>query len=276
VKLSVGAAAFQDDAGNDSTAGAEVSTIHDGSAPTVTIGNLIATGNGTWTSAITLSEAAGSGTAFELADLALTNATATLTGSGTSFTATLTPLADGYVQLSVQPGAFKDAAGNDNAPTQTASIIVDITPPVIAPLADVLRDTDLGKATASVDVTGMGTAFDSSLPPIAGKMLHAIGVSVAVEYYVGKNKLNGPYDFPLGETMVYMSAVDDAGNRAESVSFKVIVSDKEAPTLVTPQDQSIATAPGRQQRLLMSPHLGRFPMILTARLRSRLHWAERS
>ena len=106
--------------------------IVDGTAPTVSLGALTATGNGSYTSAITLSEAAGNGTVFDQSDLALTNATGSLSGSGTSFTATLTPSSDGLVGLAVTAAAFQDAAGNDSTAAAQVSVTHDATSPTVA------------------------------------------------------------------------------------------------------------------------------------------------
>ncbi|MBO3762582.1 Ig-like domain-containing protein, partial [Ciceribacter sp. L1K22] len=73
-----------------------------------------------YTATITLSEAS---TDFAVGDLTLVNATATLTGSGTTYTVTLTPVADGTVSVTVPAGAFTDGAGNPNTASNTASAI---------------------------------------------------------------------------------------------------------------------------------------------------------
>jgi hypothetical protein len=71
-------------------------------------------GDGSYRSTITLSEPAGNGTVFDRSDLSLTNASATLTGSGTSYRAVLTPASSGKIKLSVAAARFTEAAGNDN------------------------------------------------------------------------------------------------------------------------------------------------------------------
>lgn len=100
--------------------------------PTVTLGALTPVGDGTYRSAITLSEPAGNGTAFELADLTLTNATATLNGAGTAFTAILTPRADGVLRLAVAAGAFQDAGGNANTAGPEVALAHDGSRPSVA------------------------------------------------------------------------------------------------------------------------------------------------
>lgn len=125
-------------------------------APTVTLGALNASANGTYTSAITLSDAAGSGTVFDASDLVLTNATATLSGSGTSFTATLTPQANGLITLEVPAAAFQDAFANDNtAATQVSATHVSPT----APTAPAISNTASDSTKPSVEIRGLPESF---------------------------------------------------------------------------------------------------------------------
>jgi hypothetical protein len=95
----------------------------DGTAPTVTLGALQLEADKTYKSAISLSVAAGNCTAFDLADLTVANGTVALSGSGTGFTATVTPDRPGVSpSLSVAEGAFTDAAGNPSAASNVVTI----------------------------------------------------------------------------------------------------------------------------------------------------------
>ncbi|MDF1872516.1 Ig-like domain-containing protein, partial [Vannielia sp.] len=101
----------------------------DDTAPTISIAALSGPTNGTYTATITLSE---DSPGFDVTDLTLNNATATLTGSGSSYTATLTPTADGTVSLAVAAGTFTDAAGNSNRASNTVSAVVDASAPTVS------------------------------------------------------------------------------------------------------------------------------------------------
>src|SRR5690606_29945185 len=116
-----------DSAGNESSS-ARLSFVGDDTPPTITIGALSGPTSGTYTAAIVLSEASSD---FAAGDLTLTNASATLSGSGTSYTATLTPDADGEVKLSVAVGTFTDAAGNANIASNEVSATHDGTAPTV-------------------------------------------------------------------------------------------------------------------------------------------------
>jgi|GEM_PF-5859986 len=86
--------------------------------PTIVLGALNLQANGTYTSDITLSEVS---TDFTAADLTSTHASATLTGSGTTFVATLTPSTAAQVSLFVAAATFTDAADNDNIASNTVT-----------------------------------------------------------------------------------------------------------------------------------------------------------
>ncbi len=114
--------------------------VPDTTPPTITIGPLTPAGTGTYTAAITLSEAAGPGSAFEASDLVVSNGTATLSGSGTSFTATITPAPNARsVALAVPANAFQDAAGNASLAANAGSL-------AITPVAEKETAEAIGKA----------------------------------------------------------------------------------------------------------------------------------
>ncbi|MBU2886211.1 hypothetical protein KO507_10595 [Gilvimarinus agarilyticus] len=183
VTLSVAANTFNDAAGNDNTASNQVSMTYDGTPPSISIGAFTGPANGNQTALITLSE---NSTDFTLADLSLTNATATLSGSGSSYTAVLTPLSDGLVTLSVAANTFNDAAGNDNTTSNQVSMTYDGTPPSISigaftgpingdqtaviTLSELSTDfevSDLTVTNAAVNLTGAGASYTAVLTPLA-------------------------------------------------------------------------------------------------------------
>ncbi len=95
--------------------------------PTITIAPFTGAVNGPQTAQITLSDPS---TDFDLSDLTLTNATATLTGSGTDYEAVLTPQADGRVALQVAVGRFSNAAGTFNTvASNEVESLIDLTRP---------------------------------------------------------------------------------------------------------------------------------------------------
>jgi hypothetical protein len=138
----------------------EVTTTYDATAPTVSITDFTGALNGPQTAVITLSE---DSTDFVLADLTLTNATATLTGSGTSYTAILTPVADGPVALSVGVGMFSDAAGNTNTvASNEVTTTYDATAPTVSISATTTSLTGAGSFDVTVVFSEAVMGFDAS------------------------------------------------------------------------------------------------------------------
>ncbi|MBO3762579.1 Ig-like domain-containing protein, partial [Ciceribacter sp. L1K22] len=183
VSVTVPAGGFTDGAGNANTASNTASAIYDATAPTVTISALSGPTSGKYTATITLSEAS---TDFVVGDLTLVNATATMTGSGTTYTVTLTPVADGTVSVTVPAGAFTDGAGNPNTASNTASAIYDATAPTVTisalsgptsgkytatiSLSEASTDFTIGDLTlvnATASMIGSGTAYTVTLTPVA-------------------------------------------------------------------------------------------------------------
>ena len=127
------------------------------------------------------------------------------------------------------------AAGNYRYVTDYSTVSVretDTTAPVLTPPADLSVSTETGLATATRDVTTLGSGIDN------------FDSYVQILYKIGGTTLTGDHIFPLGETTVTMDATDSSGNAATQVSFTVRVSDAEAPVITAPANQSAKTALG--------------------------------
>ncbi len=85
----------------------------------------------------------------------MVNADATLTGSGTTYTVTLTPRGEGKVSVFVMPNGFSGVAGKRNTvASNTVSAIFDITTPEITPPDYLVVGRNAGKTTRRFNVTG--------------------------------------------------------------------------------------------------------------------------
>lgn len=134
-----------DTAGNVSTAASNIARIsRNASAPTIDIGAFTGPINGEQEAQITLSH---DSTDFTLSDLNLTNATATLTGSGANYSAVLTGLSDGDIKLSVDAGAFSDGTSRFNLASNEVISTYDATLPLVV------------LSTTTSEITGAST-FD--------------------------------------------------------------------------------------------------------------------
>tara|TARA_R110002073_G_scaffold34954_1_gene102885 strand:+ start:5111 stop:14044 length:8934 start_codon:yes stop_codon:yes gene_type:complete len=155
VTVDVAAAAAQDSAGNDNTAATQFSITNDGTAPTVVLSTASADPvSGAFTLDVVFSESV---TGFALGDLTVGNGAASaFAGSGTTYSATITPAADGAVTVDVAAAAAQDSAGNDNTAATQFSITRDGTAPslVIAGPAGTQTGAFTASFTFSESVTG--------------------------------------------------------------------------------------------------------------------------
>jgi hypothetical protein len=258
VTLDVAAAAFTDAVGNDNTAATQVSTLFDNVAPTITLGALTDMGSGTYTSAITLSEAS---TDFELADLTLVNSTATLSGSGTDYTVTLTPAGDGLVSVTVAASSFSDSAGNQNAvASNTVSATFDGTAPnliitgvpasVSGPFtatftfSEVVVGFEFGDITVSnatpSSFAGSGAVYTAVITPLlAGTVIVDVNAAVAQDLAGNNNeaaRVTGEYE-PIQPTVV-LSGLPETFVGQETVA--VVISFSEPVSGFSAADISVS------------------------------------
>lgn len=162
--VSVADGRFTDAAGNSNADGAEadnrVTIQFDRASPSASIAALGGPVAGVYTAQITLS---GASTDFTAVDLDLVNASATLAGSGRDYTATLTPIGDGLISITVRAASFSDGFGNSNA---AASNTVGATHDTTGPRAEILDAPDSFAAQASFEIrivfTEPVTGFDVS------------------------------------------------------------------------------------------------------------------
>ncbi len=153
----------------------------------------------------------------------------TQTGAVTSFDD------DTYMGISfdlLQETSYMDAGSYEFSTARSTLVTADNTAPVLTAPTTRNLGTDTGKATASLDVTSLGSASDNR------------DSTVAIIYKIGSTTLTGAHDFPLGDTTVTMDASDEAGNDATQVSFIVRVSDDENPVLTAPTNQTATAASG--------------------------------
>ena len=213
VALSVGAGTFRDAAGNTNAVGSnEVTTTYDGTAPTVSIAAFTGPLNGDQSAVITLSEAS---TDFVVGDMTLTNATATLSGSGTSYAAVLTPIADGPVALSIGVGTFSDAAGNTNTvASNEVTMSYDGTAPVIRPIGNL----SLEAGPDGTRLIGFSTIVDDN-----------VDSGIVPVFSLNGDVITSPYAFPLGANVIKINATDSAGNPAIESQFTLNITPGAGP-----------------------------------------------
>jgi hypothetical protein len=122
VQVSVAAGIASDSATNLNTASATLSRTYDSVSPTITVSTSVgsATINSPIPVTFTFSESI---TGFSLVDITVTNGTAgNLLGSGTTYTADITPTTYGFVTIELSAGVAYDGASNGNTGSNTLSV----------------------------------------------------------------------------------------------------------------------------------------------------------
>ncbi|NOD35269.1 MULTISPECIES: Ig-like domain-containing protein, partial [unclassified Ruegeria] len=223
VELSIPAGVFTDAAGNANLASNVVNVIYDANAPTATIGALTATGSDTFQASITLSDPS---TDFSVGDLALTNATATLSGSGSNYTATLTAQANGLVELSIPAGVFTDAAGNANLASNVVNVIYDANAPKVTISGLPPNFTDLNPITVTFTFSEEVTNFSTAGISVTNGTIGA--VSGGPQTYMATVTPSGSGNLSL--VVLAGAAVDLAGNPSVASDQVTVVNEIVADT----------------------------------------------
>jgi outer membrane autotransporter protein len=151
VSISVDAGAAQDAAGNLSEASAISTAAFDVTAPTVSFNGFPASiGPNGFVASIVVSEAT---TGFDISDLVLVNATASLFNATNApvFTVQITPDGNGDISLSVPADAMVDTAGIGNAASGTVIATLDTAPPAVSSI--MAQDSDPANGQLSWTVT---------------------------------------------------------------------------------------------------------------------------
>jgi 6-phosphogluconolactonase (cycloisomerase 2 family) len=178
VTIDVAAQAASDAAGNGSTAATQFSVTNDGTAPTLAITGPSGPVSGAFTATFTFSEDV---TGFALGDITVGNGTASdLSGSGTVYTATVTPAADGDVTVDVAADAANDAAGNGSTAASAYSVVNDQTAPRIASISrqsPASEQTDADTLTWRVTFGETVTGVDAGDFSVAGTTATVTGLA---------------------------------------------------------------------------------------------------
>ena len=163
VTVSVPADAADDAAGHGNTASAPFTVSVDLSGPAVAITGPSGVQGGSFDVQITFSEAV---TGFEAGDLSVTNGSMTsgLSGSGSSYGATIRPAASGPVTVSVAAGAAADAAGHDNTASAPFTVTADLEAPTVS-LGGPRTVTGLGAFDVTVTFSEAVTGFERPISP---------------------------------------------------------------------------------------------------------------
>ncbi|AWB67163.1 hypothetical protein C2869_12270 [Saccharobesus litoralis] len=235
--IDVAANTFTDAAGNNNTAASQLNLGVDTSAPTLTIASsasTLITGD-TATITFTLSEIS---TDFTVDDISVVAASLSdFTGSGTHYTATLTPDADSTTAATVLVAAslFSDAAGNLNEASDELSITVDTQAPSITITSN---DTELATgdvATLTFSLSEASDSFTSDDIVVTGATLSDFTGSES--QYTASLTPNINSHTPATISIAANTFTDTAGNN-NTASELVLNLDTLAPSLTSSSPQN--------------------------------------
>ena len=200
--ISVPANRFTDAAANGNTASATFSWTYDGTGPTSTISSTAVADNASSNaSSVTLTfTTSESTTDFAVGDLTVSNASVTgFTGSGTSYSASINPISEGTVTVTMPSGRYSDAYGNQNTGTASYRWTYDTTDPTVT-----ISSTDVNSGDTSND-SSIGLSFTLSE---AATDFTASDISVT----------NGTISGFSGSGTSYSATFTPAANGATSIS----------------------------------------------------------
>ncbi|WP_372768537.1 Ig-like domain-containing protein [Pseudoalteromonas sp.] len=208
VTIDIAEAVAQDAAGNNNTAATTAVINVDISAPSTVISVPSSPQTTAFKGTITFSESV---VGFTQSDITTSNASLSdFTGSGDTYSVTVTPVSEGKVTLGVAANAAQDNAGNGNTASTTVTVDFDLTAPTVelATASDVIdgefevmvtfdevitgleiSDFELENATVS-SLTGISsTSFKLLIQPISSGQVSVLLKAVAVQDLAGNNNL---------------------------------------------------------------------------------------
>lgn len=227
VTLNVAASIANDAAGNANTAGTALSVNYDVTGPTPTLSSASSATNAAFEVTITFNETV---TGFTIDDLTVGNGAASaFEGSGTTYTATITPEAEGSVSISVVAEIAVDAANNSNVISNTLTVTYDTTAPTVT-----LSSGSAGTVTGAFE---MVATFSESVTGFTSEEISVTNGSVSAFTGSGSS-----YSFTVtpteeGEVSVSIAAgvaADEVGNSnvvSSAFTIDFVVNDTEAPSV---------------------------------------------
>ena len=233
VTLTIAANVAQDNTDNGNTATTKTVTV-DMDPPTVSIDVPSLAQGGAFPVTVVFTESV---TGFVQSELGVSGAGATVgdfDGTGTTYTATITPTSEGTVTLSVAADVAQDAADNDNTAATSKTVTVDMTPPSVS------IDVPTGVQPKTFDVT---VVFTESVTGFVQSELDVSGPAGAYVSAFDETTLSG------SDTTTYQATItstesgtvtlnvaenvvsDEAGNSNTAAPTQTVTVDLMAPTV---------------------------------------------
>jgi len=202
---------------------------------TITTGASSPTNSSPFSVTITFSESV---TGFVVGDIDVTNGSAgNFAGSGTTYTADITPSGEGTVSIDVDAGVAQDAFGLDNTAATQLSVTYDVTAPATPEIPVMNNTTDTGTSNTD-DITsntsprfsgGSGSVESNSTVNIYSSIDNLIGTTTGSGTGSYLHLISGTLS--EGTHDITITATDAAGNTSAESAALTIVIDTSAPTL---------------------------------------------
>ncbi|TAP30835.1 tandem-95 repeat protein, partial [Alteromonas sp. KUL42] len=228
----VPAGVAQDDATNTNTAATQFEVTYDTVAPTVVISGPTSDTNSAFTATFTFSEAV---IGFTGIDIVAGNASVSdfTVINSLSYTATITPTADGTVTLDVGVNAAQDGAGNNSVAAAQYSTNFDATSPTLVISSNVVGGVTNSSFTATFTFSEDVTGFSSS-DVVATNATVGIVSSTSASIYTAT--ITPSNDGEVTLNVGANSAQDVAGNgNIAAVQFATLY-DASSPSVVISSD----------------------------------------
>ena len=231
--ITVAANGYTDAAGNNGGAGTAPMLTVDTTAPTLVITSSVSAvkAGETATITFTFSEAP---TGFDSSDIVVTGGTlGTLSGSGTTRTATFTPTANidsTAASITVAANGYTDAAGNSGGAGTTPMLTVDTTAPTLAITSSVSAVKAGETATITFTFSETPTDFDSSDIVVTGGTLGTLSGNGTTRTATFTPTANTD-STTASITVAANGYTDAAGNNGGAGSTPMLTVDTTAPTL---------------------------------------------
>ena len=225
VTVDVAANGSADAAGNGNTAATQLTRTYDGTAPTV---SLAATATSPLTGAFTVTAVfSESIIGFDASDVNVGNGSVSaFSGSGATYSFTVTPAADGLVTVDVAGGSASDSAGNGNIAATQLSRTADITRPTPT-LSSSAGSTINAAISVSVTFSESVTGFDASDITVTNATVSGLAGSGSTYTFTATPTSDGPVTVDIAGG----AATDTAGNSSVAATQMTRTADLTAPVV---------------------------------------------
>ncbi len=250
VTVNVADTSAQDAAGNTNTAASELSRTYDTVRPALTLASSSA---GSYTNSSPINVTATfseSVTGFTSDDISLgNNATiGTFSGSGTSYSFTVVPSAEGLITINVAQGIAQDTASNTNTVASQISATYDTTAPSITSITSSASDpTDTSPIPIHVVFSESVTGFSSSDMSVTNGTAGTVSGSGDTYTFNVTPRVNGSVQMSIPIN----SVADTAGNLNDTTGQFSITFSSLKPTVAIESSEMDIT------------HLASIPIVVT-------------